>query len=73
MTTEHSGQSLQPRPDPVRRTAPPVTTMRVTRASATMLRRWLREAETVKGRCRDTCGNRTGTSHLVLNGCLVVG
>ena len=27
-TVEHSGQSLQPSPEPVRRTAPPVTTMR---------------------------------------------
>ena len=70
---EHSGQSLQPRPEPVRRTAPPVTTMRVTRARASTLRRWLREAETVKGRRRDTRANGTGTSRLVRSGSLVVG
>jgi len=62
---EQLGQSEHPSPEPVRRTAPPVSTMRVTRVSTTWLSRWSREAETVKGRRRDTRRNRTGTSRLV--------
>ena len=60
--TEHSGQSAQPRPEPVRRTAAPVSTMRAVRTRATTSSRWLREGETVGVRRRDTPGKRTGAA-----------
>ena len=63
--TEQSGQSLQPRPDPVRRTAPPVTTMSAVRTRARTFSRWLNDGETVGVRGRDTRAKRTGASRLV--------
>src|SRR5271168_132724 len=63
--TEHSGQSAQPSPEPVRRTAAPVSTMRAVRTRARTLSRWLSEGETVGVRRRDTPGKRTGARRLV--------
>ena len=62
---EHEGQSLQPSPDPVRRTAPPVTTMSAVRTRASTFSRWLSEGETVGIRRRDTRAKRTGAGLLV--------
>src|SRR5580698_7535625 len=63
--TEHSGQSAQPRPEPVRRTAAPVSTIRAVRTNARTSSRWLSEGETVGVRRRDTPGKRTGARRLV--------
>src|ERR1700727_1677693 len=71
--TEHSGQSAQPRPEPVRRTAAPVSTMRAVRTRARTSSRWLSEGETVGVRRRDTPGNRTGGRRLVPGEASVVG
>src|ERR1700729_4008445 len=71
--TEHSGQSAQPRPEPVRRTAAPVSTMRAVRTRATTSSRWLSEGETVGVRRRDTPGKRTGARRLVPGEPLAVG
>src|ERR1700685_1469977 len=58
--TEHSGQSAHPRPEPVRRTPAPVSTMRAVSTRATTSSRWLSEGETVGIRRRDNPGKRTG-------------
>src|SRR5580698_6781886 len=63
--TEHSGQSAQPRPEPVRRTPAPVSTMRAVSTRARTSRRWLSEGETVGVRRRDTLRKRTGARRLV--------
>ena len=62
---EHSGQLLQPRPEPVRRTAPPVRTISAVSTSASWFSRWLSEGETVGRRRRDTWAKATGTCRLV--------
>ena len=62
---EHSGQLLQPSPEPVRRTAAPVRTMSAVMARASTSRRWLSEGEMFGVRRRDTWAKRTGTQRLV--------
>ena len=47
LSGEQFGQSEQPRPEPVRRTAAPVTTMTHNSTSATIARTWNVRAETV--------------------------